>query len=59
VRNVFLSAIPLDNANADGYLDAIKIIRNYGFLNSLSSCKLISTDIDGAASMIGAENGLT
>jgi len=59
VRDVFLSVLPLDNATADGYLDAIqKQLEKLGLLDWLSSYKLTVIGTDGAASMTGAENGL-
>jgi hypothetical protein len=51
--------LPLDNANAVGYLDAVeKELEKHGFLNWLLSSHLIGISTDGAASISGAENGL-
>jgi hypothetical protein len=56
---MILSVLPLDNATAVGYLDAIeKEVEQHGLLNWLSSNQLIGLCINGGASMIGAENGL-
>jgi hypothetical protein len=57
--DVFLSVLSLDSVTADGYLDGIqKEVEKHRLLDCLSSCKLIGTGTDGAASMTAAENGL-
>jgi hypothetical protein len=59
VRDVFLAVLPLNNATAYGYLDAIqKELDEHGLLDWLSSCKLIGTGNDGTANKTGTENGL-
>ncbi|XP_070587501.1 zinc finger protein 862-like [Erythrolamprus reginae] len=59
VKEVFLSVSPLEMATADGYLEALtEELRTLGLVGWLSSSHLIAIGTDGAASMIGTENGL-
>ncbi|XP_040177111.1 zinc finger protein 862-like [Rana temporaria] len=59
IKEVFLSVLPLEMATADGYLEAItKELKTHGLSDWLFSNKLIGIGTDGAASMIGAEDGL-
>jgi hypothetical protein len=59
VSYMFLSVLPLDIATADGYLHVIQEeLERRGLLGWLTSCKLLGIGTDGAAGMVGGENGL-
>lgn len=59
IKETFLSLTPLESGSAAGYMEALeKELEKLGISEWLSGSKLVGIGTDGAASLLGAQNGL-